>query len=605
PGAVTQTITPAGDSLVVLDKRLNKDDAVDIVRQLLDVQNKAKTLGRLLKLPRAIIEVTPQLTGDPQAPLFYIIDEFLKQVDPRPTWRLILNALRDPLIGEHSLAQEIEMSLTPDITSPSLPAASLSQSSFPTSVPNSTSPADVLQSTTAAAALLPALSADSQSLSVSQSISTVSVSRSKLPGTGSRSPGDSTQRTRRSQEMAKPTRTHFRAPSPASTSVVQKSRSRAPSSGSLRKKDDYSRKVAAPQKFISAAAKPQSSGYPSKEISTGAAGGHSSVPKTQHSTKHKSTRGKQSSGVVSRTTHGMNSASASRTRESGGSSGSSSSLPTAVAPTASDMPLSVTYNKPTALSISSMPEMEKRILQRKVNADTNRMIEQYALLRAQTESHLHEIHCDVKKLLVCIMDVQHVRHIAKESPLVELEAETSISGVFLEMVKKSLISFLQFSILKRVITELCTGSQELQEKLKAYESEFNDYIRRRVCETSIYHEGRFEVFTGGQSDKKVELLIITDKHWDYSIRFVDLLDLEALVAKCLNIDRFNLQMFRIEPNCLRIRYAVSIRIAKTVFPLTNEEWKQLSHHGIIKIHCQEYFYTTDDKVGALPFKTND
>ncbi|CAI8056911.1 hypothetical protein GBAR_LOCUS31001 [Geodia barretti] len=92
PGAATQTIIPAGDSLDVLDKRLNKDDAVNIVRQLLDVQNKAITLGRLLKLPRAIIEVTPQLTGDPQAPIFYMIDEFLKQVDPRPTWRLILNA---------------------------------------------------------------------------------------------------------------------------------------------------------------------------------------------------------------------------------------------------------------------------------------------------------------------------------------------------------------------------------------------------------------------------------------------------------------------------------------------------------------------------------
>ncbi|CAI8033920.1 hypothetical protein GBAR_LOCUS19121 [Geodia barretti] len=203
------------------------------------------------------------------------------------------------------------------------------------------------------------------------------------------------------------------------------------------------------------------------------------------------------------------------------------------------------------------------------------------------------------------MDVQHVRRIAKVSPLVELVAETSISGVFLELVTKSLISFLQFSILKRVITELCTGSQELQEKLKAYESEFNDYIRRRVCETSIYHEGRFEVFTGSQSDKKVELTIITDEYWDDSIGFVKVLDLEALVAKCLNIDRFNLQMFRIEPNCLRIRYAVSIHIAKTVFPLTNEEWKQLCHLGIVKIHCPEYFYTTDDKVGALPFKTND
>ena len=245
--------------------------------------------------------------------------------------------------------------------------------------------------------------------------------------------------------------------------------------------------------------------------------------------------------------------------------------------------------------MSSMPEMEKRILQRKVNRDTNRMIEQYALLRALTERYLRQIHCNVKELLVCIMDVQHIRRISKESPLVQLEAQTSISGVFLELVKKSLISFLQFSILKRIITELCMGSHELQEKLTAYESEFNDYIKRRVCETRIYHEGRFEAFSGTHSDKKVELTIITDEYWDDSIKFVKVLDLEELVAECLDIDRFNLQIISIEPHCLRITYAVSIHIAETVFPLTSEQWKKLSNHGIIKIHCLEYFYTTDDK----------
>ena len=251
--------------------------------------------------------------------------------------------------------------------------------------------------------------------------------------------------------------------------------------------------------------------------------------------------------------------------------------------------------KPPTLDMSSMPEMEKRILQRRINTDTNNMIEQYALLRAHTEGHLHEIHCDVEKLLVCIMDVQHIKRISKESPLVQLEAQHTISGVFLELVKKNLISFLQFSILKRIITELCAGSQELQEKLKAYELEFNEYIKRRVCETRIYHEGRFEAFSGSKSDKKVELLIITDENWDDSIKFVKVLDLEALITKCLKIDCFDLQIFRIELKCLRIRYAISIDIARTVFPLTNEEWKKLSHLGIIKIHCEEYFYSTEDK----------
>ena len=245
--------------------------------------------------------------------------------------------------------------------------------------------------------------------------------------------------------------------------------------------------------------------------------------------------------------------------------------------------------------MSSMPEMEKRILQRKVNKDTNRMIEKCALLRSQTERYLRQIQCDVKDLLVCIMDVQHVRRISKVSPLVELQRESSISGVFLELVKKSLISFLQFSILKRVITELCSGSKALQDNLKAYESEFNEYIKRRVCETRIYHEGRFEAFSGSKSENKVELLIITDDNWDDSIKFVKVLDLEELVAECLNIDHFNLQIVSIEPQCLRIRYAISVDIARSVFPLTKEEWKKLSHLGIIKIHCEEYFYSTDDK----------
>ena len=80
-------------------------------------------------------------------------------------------------------------------------------------------------------------------------------------------------------------------------------------------------------------------------IDIGAVGGHSSMAETQHSTKHKNTSGQQSSSVVSRTTHGIKAVSASRTRESGGSAVYSSSLPTAVAPTASDMPLSVTYSK--------------------------------------------------------------------------------------------------------------------------------------------------------------------------------------------------------------------------------------------------------------------
>ena len=257
------------------------------------------------------------------------------------------------------------------------------------------------------------------------------------------------------------------------------------------------------------------------------------------------------------------------------------------------------------LGMNTTPEIQKRILERKIVEDTNRMIELYALLRAQTERHLHDINYDFSKLLVCIMDVQHIRRISKECPLVELESQTSISGIFLQLVKKNLISFLQFSILKRVITEICCGCQELQEQLKSYEMEFNEYIKRRVCETHIYQEGRFEAFSSSSSDlkeKKVELVIITDEYWDDSIKFVKAIELEGLVAKCLDIDHFSLEMVNIESNCLRIHYAIPLQVAKVIFPLTEEEWKKLSQNHIVKIQqlqCPSLgvYYTTDQEKG--------
>lgn len=109
----TQTQANAAPSRVfnVLDETLTKDDAMGIVRRLLEIRSKTKTLGRLL-LREAVLDLTPQQSTDSEAALLYIVEEFLKQVKPKPTWRAILNALRDQHIKEHRLAQEIEESLT-------------------------------------------------------------------------------------------------------------------------------------------------------------------------------------------------------------------------------------------------------------------------------------------------------------------------------------------------------------------------------------------------------------------------------------------------------------------------------------------------------------
>ena len=79
-----------------------------IVAQILDVQTKSKIFGRVLKLPPHTVDRIHVQYSDPEKCLFQVMDEFVKQVEPRPTWRAIVNALKDPLIGLTSLAEEIE-----------------------------------------------------------------------------------------------------------------------------------------------------------------------------------------------------------------------------------------------------------------------------------------------------------------------------------------------------------------------------------------------------------------------------------------------------------------------------------------------------------------
>ena len=72
------------------------------------MQAKSEKFGRVLKLPKATVKDICQQHSDPKDRLFAVVDEFVDQVEPPPTWRVILEALRHPLIGLPQLAQEIE-----------------------------------------------------------------------------------------------------------------------------------------------------------------------------------------------------------------------------------------------------------------------------------------------------------------------------------------------------------------------------------------------------------------------------------------------------------------------------------------------------------------
>ena len=95
------------------DKILTPDDIERILEEILPAMNRSRYIGMALKIPEHIIQTIHDRYEDPQDRLSYILLEFLRQVEPRPTWRAIVDALKSPLVNCTYLAQEVEKSYCP------------------------------------------------------------------------------------------------------------------------------------------------------------------------------------------------------------------------------------------------------------------------------------------------------------------------------------------------------------------------------------------------------------------------------------------------------------------------------------------------------------
>ena len=169
----------------------------------------------------------------------------------------------------------------------------------------------------------------------------------------------------------------------------------------------------------------------------------------------------------------------------------------------------------------------------------------------------------------------------------ELKCASTVGSIFVTLIDMNLISYLQFTVVERVISVLCIGSEHLLHSLQQYKLHFNQYIMRRVCDSTVYKAERFEIMT--ESDA-VELVIITDHQWDECRQFVNVLELKDIIAHALNIDDFNLELLSITPQCLKLYLGIAVAVAISIFPLTAEEWNKLSSLGIIEMSCLSFVY---------------
>ena len=107
---ITAFVTPAED------ETLTPDDAVDVLEEILPAQNKSYELGLKFKLPQHVVEAIHSKELPPDKYLLKVLIKFSQQTDPRPTWRVIIEALRSPAVNLPALAERVEAAHFPDTT---------------------------------------------------------------------------------------------------------------------------------------------------------------------------------------------------------------------------------------------------------------------------------------------------------------------------------------------------------------------------------------------------------------------------------------------------------------------------------------------------------
>ena len=98
-----------------VDETLKSDDVSGILDELVEAQNHSKVLGLQL-LPPHEVEAIHRQYQDPKERLLHTLLAFTNQIQPRPTWRVIVEALRSPSVNLPALAARVEAAHFPDST---------------------------------------------------------------------------------------------------------------------------------------------------------------------------------------------------------------------------------------------------------------------------------------------------------------------------------------------------------------------------------------------------------------------------------------------------------------------------------------------------------
>ena len=91
-----------------IDAALSEDNTVQVAELLEPAKNHSFELGLKLNLPFAEVEAIHKDYSSQHNRFIRIIIKFLQNAEPAATWRVIIDALRSPLVGLNGLARRVE-----------------------------------------------------------------------------------------------------------------------------------------------------------------------------------------------------------------------------------------------------------------------------------------------------------------------------------------------------------------------------------------------------------------------------------------------------------------------------------------------------------------
>lgn len=95
-------------SIAFLNTAPAPHDPAKVLEELLEAQDQSFVLGLKFNLPLHELQAIHKMHLNPRDRLLHVIIAFLKQVEPTLTWRVIVDALNNPIVNMPVLAKRVE-----------------------------------------------------------------------------------------------------------------------------------------------------------------------------------------------------------------------------------------------------------------------------------------------------------------------------------------------------------------------------------------------------------------------------------------------------------------------------------------------------------------